>query len=161
LILAAPHEVATSVAHNFQQPQVRKYPKMNEKIETKAGVGIDALIVVQALLDAENAHDVEAAVALFSDDAVVDLAVETRSGKAAIRAWQEELAQGHFHMRMRNAPQVDGSHVRFDNTLDLDMFKQMNLGTVDGVSEAIVNQGKIISYRFSLTPEFAAKLSRQ
>lgn len=119
----------------------------------------DAIAVARALLAAENAHDVETAVSLFADDATVDLAVETRTGKEAIRAWQQELAAGGFHMELRSAPQATGDHVRFENRLDLEMFRQMGLGTVEGISEATVRDGKIVAYRFSLTPEFAARLS--
>ena len=118
----------------------------------------DPLATVLALLAAENAHDVDAAVALFAPDATVDLALETRTGTAEIRAWQQELAAGHFYMEMLGAPEVAGDRVRFQNRLDLDLFKQMGLGTVEGVSTARVRDGKIIEYTFALTPESVARL---
>jgi len=117
-----------------------------------------ALEVVQALLEAENAHDVEAAVALFAEDAVVNLAVEVRRGKKQIREWQEELAAGHFRMVVPGAPEVSGERVRFANRLDLDMFHGMGLGTVDAVSEAVVREGRIVSYEFALSPASQARL---
>jgi hypothetical protein len=116
------------------------------------------LAVVTALLAAENAHNVDAAVALFAADAVVSLAIETRRGTDEIRAWQQELAEGHFHMEIVGTPEVAGDTVRFNNRLDLDMFKQMGLGTVEATSQATVRDGKIVSYSFNLSPASAAKL---
>lgn len=127
------------------------------------GAAADPLATVQALLAAENAHDVDAAVALFAPDALVTLALETRTGTAEIRAWQQELADGHFHMEVLGTPEVAsdsvaGDSVRFRNRLDLDLFKQMGLGTVEGISEAQVQDGKITAYTFALTPESVARL---
>jgi hypothetical protein len=122
------------------------------------GPAADPLATVHALLAAENAHDVEAAVALFAPDATVTLALETRRGTAEIRAWQRELAEGHFHMEVLGTPEVAGDGVRFHNRLDLDLFKQMGLGTVEGISEAQVRDTKITAYTFALTPESLARL---
>lgn len=120
--------------------------------------GASPLSVVEALLAAENTHDVEAAVALFADDAIVNLAVEVHHGKAEIRGWQQALADGHFRMEMAGTPESSGDRVMFANRLDLDMFLQMGLGTVDALSEAVVRNGKIVSYRFALAPTSQARL---
>ncbi|HVK05207.1 MAG TPA: nuclear transport factor 2 family protein [Armatimonadaceae bacterium] len=119
---------------------------------------MDPISVINALLAAENAHDVDAAMALFAEDAVADLAVERRTGHAEIRDWQQSLADGHFHMELRGEPEVTGNTVRFPNRLDLDMFKNLGLGTVEAVSTAVVEDGKIKHYTFALTPEYLTRL---
>ena len=61
-------------------------------------------------------------------------------------------------MTVVGEPEVTGNTVRFNNTLELDLFKAMGLGIVDAVSEAVVEEGKITTYTFALTPESAARL---
>src|SRR5664279_1468643 len=79
--------------------------------------------VVKALIAAEDAHNVEAAVAYFADDAVV----RHEGGSAyttpeAIRAWQQGLADGHFRIEAVNF-QVNGSSVSWTGTSSLDRFR--------------------------------------
>jgi hypothetical protein len=118
----------------------------------------ELMTVVNALIAAENAHDADAATALFAEDGVAKLAVETRTGHEQIRAWQQSLADGDFHVELAGEPQIEGNKVTYHNKVDLKMFKNLGLGTVEAVSEAVIEGGKIKHYTFALTPEYGAKL---
>src|SRR5688572_18211179 len=63
----------------------------------------DPVAVARALIDAENRHDVEPAVALFTPDAVVIHATGTLTTTAEIRRWQTELAEGNFRANISSS----------------------------------------------------------
>jgi ketosteroid isomerase-like protein len=59
-------------------------------IDITAGSEPDLIAPVAALLRAVNARDLEAMMAVFADDAVVNDDLRERRGKAAIRRWAEQ-----------------------------------------------------------------------
>src|SRR4051794_7780464 len=61
---------------------------------------LDTPAVVQAFLAGENAHDVNGVTALFAANATVSLATGPLQGTDQIRAWQQELADGHFAIQL-------------------------------------------------------------
>ncbi len=74
--------------------------------------GQDATAAVEALIAAENALDVDAAMACFAAGAVVTLPTGVLTTADEIRGWQTGLAAGHFHAEI--GPIVtDGDHARF------------------------------------------------
>ena len=110
----------------------------------------DPLAVVQAIDAACNANNVDRALELFADDAVVthlpppspDTGVHR--GKQQIRAWLEVLLQ-HFHVAARNH-RAAGERVTWDATVSADILRRMGLASGEGSVEAVVCEGKITSF---------------
>ena len=117
----------------------------------------EPLVVVQAFDAACNANDVERALQLFADDAIVTQLPPppppgqgVYRGKPQIRAWLEVLLQ-HFHVAARNH-QANGERVTWDATVSADILRRMGLAYGEGAVEALVHEGKIAS--FTLTTSF-------
>lgn len=119
----------------------------------------DPLSVAKAFLEAENAHDVDRSMSMFADNASVKVALEEYHDLQSIRHWQEALAKGNFHMVVVGDFRVDGNTVTWDNRLDLDMFKDLGLGTIEATSEMVVEDGKIVKYTFAPTPETEKRIA--
>jgi hypothetical protein len=117
----------------------------------------EPVTVALQLLAAENAHDVQTAVSLFDDHAVVKPAMYTYTTRAEIRAWQEELAAGSLVIRAGKLQAV-GSTVHWDGQIALDRFRQLGFESLDGSWEVVVEGGKIISFTFKLSPSSLARL---
>src|SRR5690349_18425331 len=95
------------------QALLKKQTKGDSSMATEMTRTADPLAVVQAFDAACNANDVERALELFADDAVVTQLppppppeMGVYRGKQQIRAWLEVLLQ-HFHVASRNH-QVSG-----------------------------------------------------
>lgn len=115
------------------------------------------LAIARALVAAESAHNVEAAVALFADDATVVVPLYTRNTREGIRAWQQELADQNFEAEFVS-PQVDGNWVTWTGKISLDPWRRLGVAPLDGQWEMTVEAGRIKFFRFSLTPDSTAKL---
>ena len=92
----------------------------------------DPMTVVQALNDASNSNDLERAVGLFAEDAVIRQIPSPPppspgawTGKQEIRAWFEPQMQ-NFRVDSQNM-QVDGERVTWDASVSGDMVRQMGL----------------------------------
>ena len=117
----------------------------------------DPAAVAQALVDKENAGDVEGAVALFHEDAVVNDANGQRVGVDAIREWQVGLAANHFHADIE-PPRVDGNTASFNGSLQFDPFRSLGLDSLDASWVLEVQDGKVRTFTFTFTPESGARL---
>ncbi len=113
--------------------------------------------VARALIDAENAHNVDAAVALFADDAVVTLPTGRLTTKDQIRGWQSELAGGNFKATI-NTPQVSGERVTFSGSIELDAFRKLGLDRLESNWDLTIQQGKVKTFTFNFTAEAGARL---
>lgn len=114
---------------------------------------------VAGLVGAEAAHDVDAAMALFADNAVVTLADGSRYDTTeGIRGWQQELADGHFHLEPV-ARYVHGNMVTMYGEIGLDVFRGLGIATLGGVWNITVDGGKITAFDFQFTPEAIAILT--
>ncbi len=123
----------------------------------------DPLAVSNALWDANNAHAIDAALALFADDAVLQLAPPRSTryvGKAGIRTWLEENTAGHHHSEVVGTPQVAGDKATFTIELASDVFRAASISPVPFVIEIVVSGGKIKSFTAFPTAETNAKLAR-
>lgn len=108
--------------------------------------------IVATLVGAEAAHDVDTAVAQFAPDAVVTLADgSVDDTPAKIRAWQQELADGKFHLEPV-ARYVDGDTVNMNGTIALDAFRGLGIASLGGIWKVVVKNGKIETFDFSFTP---------
>src|SRR4051794_30062493 len=119
--------------------------------------GADVQSLVDAFIAGENAHNVDAVTALFDDNATVVLATGPLQGKDAIRAWQQELSDGHFSISVTGPVSVSGSKADYPVTVALDAFRQLGFASLDGTEEMVAANGKIASFIFAFTPESGAK----
>jgi hypothetical protein len=105
-----------------------------------------------ALIAAESTHDVNAAVAAFADDAVVTLPTGVLDTPDAIRAWQQELADGHFRIEPLDV-HVDGNTISWTGEISLDQFRSMGIASLGGNWVLTAENGKVKTFDFSWTPE--------
>ena len=119
----------------------------------------DPASVARAFIDAENRHDVDAAVALFTPDAVVIHATGTLTTTAEIRKWQTELAEGNFRATI-GTPTVAGDKVTFNGDVALNSFTSLGIDKLDATWELTVLQGRIKTFNFVFTPASAARLQQ-
>ncbi len=119
--------------------------------------GTDPSTLVNAFIAGENAHNVDAVTSLFADNATVVLATGPLQGTDQIRAWQQELSDGHFSIVVTSPLSTSGSKTTYSVTVALDTFRQLGFASLDGTEEMVVDNGKISSFTFAFTPELGAK----
>ena len=119
----------------------------------------DPASVARALVDAENRHDVEAAVALFTPDAVVVHATGTLTTTAEIRKWQTDLAEGNFRAEIAT-PTVTGDHVTFTGDVFLASFQALGIDKLDATWDLTVQQGRVKTFNFVFSPASNARLQQ-
>ena len=119
--------------------------------------------VVTAMIEAENAGDLEAQIALFADDAVYAILPpppdmpEPIVGTDAIRARRAGVAAVNGESSTE-ITQVDGNIVTTLSRYSDDGIKSMGLDYIEGVEEYVIEDGKITSYTWTMTDESLAKL---
>jgi hypothetical protein len=113
--------------------------------------------IVNALIAAENALDVDSAMALFADQAVVTLPTGVLSTPEQIRAWQAGLAEGHFRAEIGQI-RTDGDHARFGGTVGFDPFRGMGIEAMGSLWDVTVDAGKITSFTYTFTSDGLAQL---
>jgi len=117
----------------------------------------DPIGVVNALIAAENALDVEAATTMFAGDAVVTLPTGVLSTPEQIREWQTGLANGHFHADIGEIA-TDGNHASFAGTVGFDPFRGMGIDAMGSEWDVTVDAGRISRFTYTFTPEGLARL---
>jgi acetyl esterase/lipase len=114
--------------------------------------------VAQKLVEAVNAQDVERALSLFAEDAVVDPGDSTSySGTAEIRGWLEEMADANFQIKAGKL-EVDGDTVVQGEKLSMDPWKKLGIPSLEGVRKIKVRDGHIESLEFSFNEASLSKL---
>ncbi|MBL7183251.1 MAG: nuclear transport factor 2 family protein [Anaerolineae bacterium] len=124
----------------------------------------DPASVVTALYEACNAGDVDAALALFTDDAVVKLvpalppgSPDTYTGKEELRAWLEGLVamnwEGEFEIL-----QVEGDTVTTRLTSWADPTREIGIAPLVATEVYTVQDGKIKGFTWTLSDESLAKV---
>ncbi len=114
--------------------------------------------IADALITAEGANDVDGAMALFAPDAVVTIATgDVYNTPDAIRAWQQELADGKFHIEAVGR-YVEGNTVHWTGDISLDLFRQMGIPSLGGVWDVTVENGQVTVFNFAWTPAGAQML---
>jgi limonene-1,2-epoxide hydrolase len=90
--------------------------------------------VVAAVFEAMRADDLDAAVALFSEDCVIRAASGTYAGRDGVRAWRASRAAGAGPPLTAGEPEaVDATHVLVPLTAEIEMNGSLQSVRVTGV----------------------------
>ncbi len=117
----------------------------------------DPAAVVAAFDGALNAGNADAALALFTDDAVVKSSSATYTGKQQIAAWLGPNLAQHIHVDLIGSRQVNGETETHFAKVTTDATRKVGV-TLEGSATSVVHTGKITSYTFAFTPESLARL---
>jgi hypothetical protein len=110
------------------------------------------------LAEATNAQDLEAALALFLDDAVVtSVSPAPFTGKAEIQGWLEGMFADNFQIEAEIV-EVNGDVVIERDTVAMDSMRFYGIETLTGTSEVTVKDGLITALNFSFSEETLANL---
>ena len=117
------------------------------------------LAVFDAFHVAVNAHDVEAALLLFADDALAQFPNQPPpneyKGPSEIRTWLEQDVADNIHVSTDNI-QVDGETVTAISQVNVDSVPPEI--TLEGLVEIRVQQGKITSFTYTLSEKTLEEL---
>lgn len=123
-----------------------------------ASAQTDAVSVARALINAENAHNVNAAVSFFAPGAIVSLPTGALATRAEIEQWQRELAAGNFRADITAPVAVTPEVVTFSGTVSLDLFRQLGISSLDATWQLTIQLGQVTTFVFNFTPAAAARL---
>jgi hypothetical protein len=103
-----------------------------------------------------NRGDVEAALAMFDDQAEVKIPPDVYNGETQIRGWLEYLAANHFAAEpgFRN---TTGDRGMWPLAVRSDYLSRLGLPSLDGTATLMVHNGRIASYTFVLSRDSAAR----
>lgn len=105
------------------------------------------------LAEAVNAQDIEGALALFAEDAVVSsVSPEPFNGKDEIQGWLEGMFADNFKLEAE-IESSDGNLVYENDTMSMDSMSFYGIDTLTGTSEVTVDDGKIQAIKFSFSDE--------
>ena len=119
--------------------------------------------IVDAWVAALNAGDIDAALSYLADDAVVTIVPPAPgtsgvfTGQGEIRGWYEGIVGEHGVTTLSDC-QVDGETVTCVNTYTGDSFTSMGLDSVVAEWVAVVRDGKLQSYSYTMSDESLAAL---
>jgi hypothetical protein len=114
--------------------------------------------VATQLAEAVNAQDLDAALALFAEDAVVDSASpEPFTGKEEIQGWLEGMFADNLKLSIEIV-EVKGDTVVEKDRLTMDSLFPLGISSLEGTSEITVRGGKISAINFTFSEESLAKL---
>jgi len=124
----------------------------------------DPEAVIAALIQAVNAGDIEAALALFADDASVTIVppppgmeTGTFTGPEEIRGWLEGLKAMNVKIELEIL-QVDGGTVTARNVFWADMMQPLGIGPLVAMDVYTVSDGRLTSLTSTLTDESLAEM---
>jgi ketosteroid isomerase-like protein len=115
----------------------------------------DPETLARSVFEALNAGDVEAALALYADDAVLDLGAFGRfSGKEEIRGAFENEVSLNASWEVSDF-QVEGNTVTFKSLYTSDMMRALGI-TLEATEVVTVEDGKIVTDTWTATEESLA-----
>jgi len=123
----------------------------------------DPMSTINAWVEALNAGDIDAALSHLADDAVVQIVPPAPgtsgifTGKGEVRGWYETIV-GQNGVTALSDCQVDGETVTCVNNYAEDSFRSLGIDTVVGEWVAVVREGKLQSYTFTMSDESLAAL---
>ena len=114
--------------------------------------------VALQLAEAVNEGDVEQALALFAEDAVVtSVSPEPFNGKEQIQGWLEEMIADDFKLQAEIA-EVSGNKVIEHDTMTMDSMSFFGIEPLTGTSELVIEDGVIQKLKFNFSEETLADL---
>jgi hypothetical protein len=123
----------------------------------------DPMSIIDSWVEALNAGDIDAALSYLADDAVVQILPPAPgtsgvfTGKGEIRGWYEAVVGQHGETALSDC-QVDGETVNCVNTYAEDSFRSLGIDSVVGEWVAVVREGKLQSYTFTMSDASLAAL---
>ena len=115
--------------------------------------------VALQLAQATNKQDLEGALTLFADDAVVDTGGPAPfNGKAEIQGWLEMMFAGDFKLEAEIV-EVKGNVVTEHDTMTSTEWKFLGIAPLEGTSEITVEGGKIKTLIFTFSDDSLTKLT--
>lgn len=120
----------------------------------------DPIAMIDALHVATNKHDIDASLAFFTPEAVVQLPNQpppnVYKGAVEIRKWLEADAARNIHVSTEDV-QVKDDRATWTAKVDIDDLRPLGITLVGNV-EVIMRDGKIASFSFVLNDDTLAKL---
>lgn len=116
----------------------------------------DPEAVIQGLMEAFNAGDVDASLAYYAEDAVVDIRPHKFApdapyeGQEGIRTWLEMNAAHHAQVEV-TVESVEDGRITTTDRLSSDRFRQMGIDSLEGTDEILIEDGKIVSHTFTFS----------
>jgi hypothetical protein len=117
----------------------------------------DPASVYKALVDAQNAHDADAATAQFTDDGIAIAGSRLYSGKDSIKAWFKAQATTNYHIDP-GTPQVTNDRLVVEDKIMTDAYAKLGLTPLADNVQVVVVDGKIKTYVLRLTPQSTVTL---
>jgi hypothetical protein len=120
--------------------------------------------IAGALVEALMAKDIDAAMALLADDAVVTVIPPPTgtsgvfTGKEEIRAWYELLVSWNFRAEISNF-QIEGDKATWTTRAWADPFEPLGILPLEYHAEGVFLQGKIASYTDTMTEDSVTRLT--
>ena len=131
-----------------------------------ATAGTDPAAVVEQYITATNAHDIDAVLALYAEDAAhvvlpppPDHPTGVYVGREQIRTFYVPTAATHDHLEVvAGTLQVSGDTVTYVKRVASDPWRQLGINALDLNIYAVVAQGQFLTYIAMMTPESVARL---
>jgi ketosteroid isomerase-like protein len=123
----------------------------------------DPMSIVNAWVAALNAGDIDGALSYVADDAVVTIVPPAPgtsgvfTGKGEVQGWYETTVGEHGVTTLSDC-QVDGETVTCINTYAADSITAMGIDSLVAEWVAVVRDGKLQSYSWTITDESLAEL---
>lgn len=118
-----------------------------------AGCGPKPDEIALQLAEAVNEGNLEQALALFAEDAVVtSVSPEPFRGKAEIQGWLEEMIADDFKLQAEIA-EFSGNKVIEQDTMTMDSMSFFGIEPLTGTSELVIEDGVIQTLNFSFSEE--------
>jgi ketosteroid isomerase-like protein len=134
-------------------------------LPTRAAETSDPAVVIGDYVAAVNAGDLDAILALYSDDAFhialpsADGSHGVCVGKEQFRMWYEQsLANGDRVAVEDDSIAVDGNQATFVAKISSEPWTKLGLKSLDATSEIVVIDGQIMTHVVVLTPESVRQL---
>lgn len=114
--------------------------------------------IAMKLAEATNAQDLDAALKLFAEDAVVNSGGPVPfTGKAEIQGWLEGMFADNFKIEV-DILEMNENKVIERDTMTMDSVSALGITSLQGISEITVQDGKIKTLDFTFSDESLAEL---
>ena len=127
-------------------------------IPSARGEDAAPLSIVQALMDAERASDLDRALSLLADDAViVNAAGATTAGAENLRRFFADDMRFNDSFELEQ-PVVDHNQVSWTKSVSAEFYRKLGVAPVRFAFTAIVDQGKIELIAAHVPPDEIARI---